>query len=180
MITNVVIVVFIISFLIFFYRKPINIIRVNNENEVYAPAYGKIMDIIYNSDNTLTIPIFLSIFDIHRQNFPISGKIIDVQYDHNGKFELAYKINKSNTNEKVIHSIVNKNGTFKIIQIAGFLARRIKYYNNPNTVIQSGEELGLILFGSRVDIIIPNADKFSLFVKKNDHTYGSNTLLGHF
>ena len=167
-------------FLAFFYRKPNNLIRLNNEDDVYAPSHGTIMDIIYNSDNTITIPVFLSVLDIHRQTFPISGLILDVQYDNTGKFELAYKINKSNLNEKVIHTVINKNGIFKIIQISGLLARRIKYYNNPNTYIQNGSDLGLIHFGSRVDLIIPNADKFSLFVKKNDIMHGTSTLIGKY
>ena len=171
-------ILIILLFLAFFYRKPNNIIRFDNQDDVYAPAHGTIMDIIHNSDNTITIPIFLSILDIHRQNFPISGLITDVQHDNTGKFDLAYKINKSNTNEKVIHTVKNNNGIFKIIQISGLLARQIIYYNKPNTYIQNGSDLGIILFGSRVDLIIPNAHKFSLFVNKNDIMHGTDTLIG--
>ncbi len=174
------IIAVIVLFLAFFYRKPTNIIRINNEDDVYAPAHGTIMDIIYNSDNTITIPIYLSLLNNHRQNFPISGNVLDIQYDNTGKFNLAYKINKSNINEKVIHTVINKNGTFKIIQIAGFLAKRISYYDTRNTYVQNGSDLGLIHFGSRVDLIIPNADKFTLFVKKNDITDGTNTLIGKY
>ena len=185
MIKNIIIIficviIAFVAFVAFFFRKPKNIIRLFNEDDVYSPAYGKIMDVIYNNDNTITIPIFLSILDIHYQNFPISGTLIDVQYDNTGIFEIAYKMNKSNMNEKVIHTIVNKNGTFKVYQIAGLIARRINYYNKPICNIENGDKLGIIYFGSRVDIIIPNADKFNLFVNKNDYMSGTHTLLGTF
>ena len=107
----------ILLFLIFFYRKPSVMIIRNNEDIVYSPAYGKIMDIIYNKDNTIRIPIFLSPFDIHYQLYPIGGILTNILYDNTGKYELAYKVNKSNQNEKAIHTIINKHGEFKIFQI---------------------------------------------------------------
>ena len=169
-----------LAFLLYFYRpSPMNI-RPNNEDDVYSPACGTIMDVIHQNNNTILIPIFLSIFDVHRQTFPVSGVITDVQYDATGKFNIAYKVNKSNCNEKVIHTLLNKNGTFKIYQIAGLLARRISYYNQPFAKVESGQDLGIIYLGSRVDIIIPNASNFHLLVKKGQKVDGSNTLLGSY
>lgn len=168
----------IIAFLLYFYREPPLNIRPNDEDSVYSPACGTIMDVIYQNDNTVLIPIFLSIFDVHQQTFPVSGVVTDVKYDATGKFNIAYKVNKSNDNEKVIHTLHNKNGTFKIYQIAGLLARRISYYNHPFTKVENGQKLGIIYFGSRVDIIIPNANKFRLSVKKGQKVDGSNTLIG--
>jgi len=174
-----IIIVLLISFLLFFYRKPqLNLIQ-NNEDIVYSPGYGTIMDIIYK-DNTIHIPIFLSPLDIHYQIVPIGGVLTDVVYDNTGKFEIAYKVNKSNDNEKVIHTIVNKHGTFKLYQIAGILVRRISYYNNPPKKLITGELLGLIKFGSRVDIIIPDANNFKLNVKKGDKVKGISTILGYY
>jgi|UniRef100_A0A6C0HE89 phosphatidylserine decarboxylase len=166
-------------FLIFFYRKPSIKLLPYNEDVVYSPAHGTIMDIIYKN-NTVHIAIFLSPFDIHYQIVPITGVLTDVKYDNTGKFELAYKVNKSNKNEKAIHTILNKHGIFKIYQIAGTLVRRIVWYNNPIKKIITGELLGLIKFGSRVDIIIPNANNFKINVKKGDKVKGINTVLGHF
>ena len=172
-------ILLLILFLIFFYRKPLIQLLPYNEDVVYSPAYGTIMDIIYK-DNTIHIPIFLSPFDIHYQIVPIGGILTDVKYDNTGKFELAYKINKSSKNEKVIHTILNKHGIFKIYQIAGTLVRRITWYNNPIKKLITGELLGLIKFGSRVDIIIPNANKFNINVKKGDKVKGINTILGYY
>ena len=174
----------IIAFLCFcyfyFYRKPDLIIRENEEDMVYSPAHGHIMDIIYQNDNTILIPIFLSIIDIHYQTFPVSGKITDVVYDATGKFHLAYQKNKSDENEKIIHTMENKNGQFKIYQIAGYCTRKIDYYIKPDTKVESGELLGLIHFGSRVDLIIPKADVFKLNVVKGQYVSGSDTLIGSF
>ena len=94
------ILIFVILFLLaFFYRYPKETIREGNQDRVYSPAYGKIMSIKRRDDNTLYIAIFLSPLDIHYQFFPVSGKVKDIKYDDNGKFELAYELNKSNENE---------------------------------------------------------------------------------
>ena len=176
------IVLFFILLYLFFYRFPKPIIRKNNFDHVYSPAFGKIMKIIRQSDNTLFIAIFLSPLDIHYQFCPVSGIIKDFKYDRTGQFELAYELNKSNNNEKVITTIQNKHGDFKIYQIAGFLVRRISSYieKNKNTTIDSGEAIGLIHFGSRVDIIIPKATEFNLKVKEGDYVNGFNTMLGYY
>lgn len=167
-------------FLLYFYREPPLNIRYNDEDNVYSPACGTVMDVIYQDDNSLLIPIFLSIFDIHQQTFPVSGLITEIKHDETGRYNIAYKVNKSNENEKIIHTITNKNGIFKVYQIAGLLARRINYYNDPLTRIESGQKLGLIHFGSRVDIIIPKANEFQLQIKKGQKVNGSRTLIGKY
>jgi phosphatidylserine decarboxylase len=172
----------IILFLVFFYRYPLKIkVIQNNYNTVLAPAYGKIMKINNRyHDNTLYIAIFLSPLDIHYQFYPVSGTITDIKYDATGNFNLAYEYNKSNSNEKSIITINNPNGNFIIYQIAGFIVRRITYFSKINKNIDSGQCLGLIHFGSRVDIIIPNANKFSLQVKEGQYVNGPNSILGTF
>ncbi len=167
-------------FLALFYRYPTETIREGNVDQVYSPAYGKIMSIKRRDDNTIYIAIFLSPFDIHYQFFPVSGKVKDIVYDATGKFELAYELNKSNENEKCIHVINNKHGDFIVYQIAGFLVRRISYYDTLNKEYNSGEKIGLIHFGSRVDLIIPKADLFKLYVKEGDYVSGSESLIGEF
>jgi phosphatidylserine decarboxylase len=170
----------IIAVLLFFYRYPTPIKRKNDFNNVYSPAFGRIMKII-ETDNQIFIAIFLSPLDIHYQFFPVAGTVTDIQYDCNGVFNLAYELNKSNQNEKVITTMTNKHGEFKIFQIAGYLVRRISNFSKVNQTVESGEDLGLIHFGSRVDIIIPKSDsKFKLLVKEGEYVSGFNTLLGSF
>lgn len=173
-------IIIIALFYFFFYRYPTPIIRKNNQDKVYSPGFGKIMKIIKQNDNTLFIAIFLSPLDVHYQYYPISGTIKDLKYDHTGNFNLAYELNKSNNNEKIITTISNKHGNFIIYQIAGYLVRRITQYGKVNQQIDSGEPLGLIHFGSRVDIIIPNASQFNLQVKEGQYMYGFKSLLGYY
>jgi phosphatidylserine decarboxylase len=177
---KITILICILFLLAFFYRYPIETIREGNVDQVYSPAYGKIMSIKRRDDNTLYLAIFLSPLDIHYQFFPVSGKVKDIIYDPTGNFELAYELNKSNDNEKCIHVINNKHGDFIVYQIAGFLVRRISPYDTINKTYESGEKLGLIHFGSRVDLIIPKADVFRLYVKEGDYMSGSESLIGEY
>ena len=166
----------------FFYRKPpiYNYIG-ENSSIVRGPAFGKVMLSQYFPDtNQFIISIFLSVFDIHWQLHPVDGTIVSYHYDHTGKFELAFNYNKSKENEKTITIYQTKLSHHQIImyQIAGTFARRIQTYCKIGENVQKGNIMGLILLGSRVDIIIPNGSKFHCFVKKNDFINGSNTQLG--
>lgn len=174
------IILIILILLAFFYRYPKETIREGSVDQVYSPAYGKIMSIKRRDDNTLYIAIFLSPLDIHYQFFPVSGRVKDIKYDATGKFELAYELNKSNENEKCIHVINNKHGDFIVYQIAGFLVRRITPYDKVGENYNSGDKMGLIHFGSRVDLIIPRADIFQLNVKEGDYMSGSKTMIGEY
>ena len=176
-----IIIVIIVSLAFFFYRFPGERESTSDDdNKVYSPAYGRIMKITERDDGTLYIAIFLSPLDIHYQFFPVSGTVERVDYDHTGKFELAYEYNKSNQNEKCIHVIRNKYGAFTVYQIAGFLVRRISPYDVVGQEAVSGKCMGLIHFGSRVDIIIPQRDRFKLLVKEGDSVSAEDTILGHY
>ena len=173
-----IIILFILLFLVYFYRYP-EYSSPGFSNKVYSPSYGRIMKIT-QKDNQIFIAIFLSPFDVHYQYYPVSGQIIDKYYDPTGKFELAYELNKSNNNEKSITTIENYYGQFKIYQIAGFLTRNIDTYGNIGELVDTNNTMGRIHFGSRVDIIIPNASKFKLQVRENQKMYGPETILGYF
>lgn len=167
---------FLILFIFFFYRKPSHIILNNNFDIVYSPAYGRVMD-IKERNNDIYVAIFLSPLDVHYQYIPINGKIIDYKYDNNGKFNLANDLNKSKYNEKTITKIENKRGIFHIYQIAGYLVRRISYFKKINDNVKTGQVMGLIHFGSRVDIIIPKKN-FILKIKKGQYLKGPNSIIG--
>ena len=170
----------IISFLLFFYRYPFwltQVININN-NFVYSPAFGKIMTITKEPNGDVFIAIFLSPLDVHYQFSPIDGNITQLDYDANGKFELSYNLNKSKDNEKSIYTIESSRGTFKVFQIAGKLVRRITTFKKPQDNVKTGDLLGLIHFGSRVDIIIPNStDTFKINVQIGDRV-NNQTVLG--
>ena len=172
------VIILLVCAVLFSYRFPKErALSEADHSRVYSPAYGRIMKITKQEDGTLYIAIFLSPLDIHYQFFPVSGTVERVEYDHTGKFELAYELNKSNANEKCIHVIRNEYGEFTIYQIAGFLVRRISPYDKVGQQAVSGKCLGLIHFGSRVDIIIPQASRFELKVKEGD-CVKATTVLG--
>lgn len=175
---GVVLIAILILFLLYFYRKPHITLRPSEQDIIRSPAFGHIMDVTYQDDNTIFIAIFLSPTDIHYQLNPCNAVIEDVQYDPTGQFNLAFDLNKSRENEKAIISYRIPQGILKVYQIAGFLVRRIKTYVKPGDAVVSGDFSGMIQFGSRVDMIIPNADQFELLVEKGQYMTGSDTVIG--
>jgi len=185
------ILVLMLILLVLFFRKPnILVFKDDNPLTVRGPCFGKVLETKYNPENnTYSIAIFLSIFDIHWQLNPIDGVIKDVKYDNTGKFELAFDLNKSRDNEKAITTYsLRKNDTesgsdkeyfLHLYQIAGKFARRIFTYVKPQDNVIKGEIMGLIAFGSRVDLIIENGDNFVCTVNKNDKVKGSKTIIGY-
>lgn len=174
----IIIITFLILFSFYFYRKPYIYNKKFKDNILYSPCYGKVLKIIEN-ENNYYISIFLRPYDIHYQYYPISGIVKDIIHDLTGNFNLAYELNKSNDNEKYIHYIQTKYGEIVIYQIAGYLTRRIVHYKEKNDKVKTGDLLGLIKLGSRIDIIIPKKN-FILTVKEKDIVKGLDTKLGYF
>ena len=124
------------------------------------------------------ISIFLSIFNVHSQRVPISGKVISKQYNA-GIFLIAFNHKASLDNENTAVLFETENGKrYKIKQIAGFIARRILNYMEPENLVQRGQRLGFIRFGSRVDIILPI--DFQIDVSLGDMVQGNKTIIGQF
>ncbi len=164
----------------YFYRLPKQKIIPNNFDIVYSPAYGEIME-IKNESEYIYLAIFLSPFDVHYQFAPISGQFTEIKYDSTGQFNLAYELNKSNDNEKIIYSLENKRGKFIIYLIAGYLVRRISNFTEINKTVYSGETIGLIHFGSRVDIKIPNKNfKLDPNIKVGYKLNGTHSVIGKY
>jgi phosphatidylserine decarboxylase len=140
--------------LMIFYRYEPYKLRFN-DNIIISPAEGLITN-IHQSGNNIHISIFLSIFNKHTQIYPVNGKVINRIYDRTGKYDLVINIDKSKYNEKKIHIIKMKNGnTLNVTQIAGFFPRSINSSNKIPEEIKSGEYMGIIKFGSRVDLLFP-------------------------
>ena len=170
----------ILLLLLWFYRKPLNRTIFVNRDILYSPAYGKILKIQNLIGNKIHIAIFLSPLDIHRQYIPINGKIKDIVYDNTGKFKIAYHFNKSDLNEKYITVLETKYGDMEIYQIAGLLVRRINNYMKIGENVNTGVEMGIIHFGSRVDVILPEASLFKLLVNEGERVNGINSKLGYY
>ncbi|SVC73024.1 uncharacterized protein METZ01_LOCUS325878, partial [marine metagenome] len=163
-------------FSMYFFRDPQRIPP--NNNGFLSPADGKVVQIINVEDEEIgsakQISIFLSIFNVHRQRVPLSGKVISKQYN-SGKFLAAFNHKASLDNEQMVVTFETEDGKqYKIKQIAGLIARRILNYMKPEIKVQQGEKLGFIRFGSRIDIILPT--DFQIDVSLGDMVQGNKTI----
>lgn len=164
-----------------FFRVPIWRETTLEEDAVLAPADGEIaaneevMEDEYFHDKRRQISIFMSIYDVHINFFPFDGEVTYYKY-HPGKFLVAFKPKSSTDNEHNTIILKDKKGREVLVrQIAGFVARRIVCDLEPGDEAIAGEELGMIRFGSRVDVFLPlDAD---VQVKMGDRTTGKETVL---
>ena len=166
-------------FCINFFRDPERIIPVG-ENQIIAPADGKIIN-IDKIDHELghmnVISIFLNVFDVHVNRMPIKGSFSKLSYKK-GEFLVAFDHNAANKNERNEIEIDTKIGKIKVIQIAGLVARRIICYAKLNEEMDLGGRLGFMLFGSRIDLLIPSHVNVS--VKLGQKVVGNRTIIATF
>jgi phosphatidylserine decarboxylase len=136
---------------------------------IVAAADGRIREISKLKDKDIgdctNISTFMNVYNVHVNRISISGKIKDVVHKH-GIHLPAFK-KESEKNERVITTIDSDIGTIKIIQIAGTLARRIDPYIKKGDKLKKGDKIGIIKFGSRVDVYLPSK-KIKIKVKVGD------------
>ena len=163
-----------------FFRVPLRKVTINDKN-ILAPSDGKLVVIEqvqeneYLKEKCIQLSIFMSPLNVHKQWFPINGKVEYTKY-HPGKYLVAWHPKSSTENERSTTVISSNNGT-KILfrQIAGAVARRICNYANLGQNITQKDEAGFIKFGSRVDVFVPiNA---TIKVKIGDKIIGGQTIL---
>ena len=164
-----------------FFRVPIWRKTTIEKDAVLAPADGVIaanevvMEDEYFHDKRRQVSIFMSIYDVHINFFPFDGEVTYYKY-HPGKFLLAFKPKSSADNEHNTIILKDKKGReIMVRQIAGFVARRIVCDLQPGDEAIVGEELGMIRFGSRVDVFLPLDAEVK--VKINHRTVGKETVL---
>jgi phosphatidylserine decarboxylase len=139
------------AFCAWFFRDPERLLPAGPV--ALSPADGKVVCVVSEGDRQTRISIFLNIFDVHVNRAPIGGVITDITYQK-GQFLVASREVASLQNEQNIVTIRAEDGTKVVFkQIAGLLARRIVCYKKAGDIVQSGERVGLIKFGSRVDVI---------------------------
>jgi phosphatidylserine decarboxylase len=165
-------------FVAFFFRDPERPIP-TDERLVVSPADGLIVA-IKPADSTeggrgTLVCIFLSIFDVHVNRSPISGKIVSTDY-RPGKFLVAAKEKASVENEMNVVTVENQYARVVFKQIAGLIARRIVFWKKIDDRVQLGERVGLIKFGSRVDLFLP--ENVTVTVKRGEHVKGGISIIG--
>jgi phosphatidylserine decarboxylase len=138
------------AFCLYFFRDPDRAIPPGPV--AVSPADGKVVAVKTDSPGSNRISIFLNIFDVHVNRTPISGVISDVRYQP-GQFLVASKENASSQNEQNVVTVDGDGTRVVFKQIAGLIARRIVFRKHPGDQVRIGERVGLIKFGSRVDVI---------------------------
>ncbi|MGC1241446.1 MAG: phosphatidylserine decarboxylase family protein [Chryseosolibacter sp.] len=182
LIQNSAILVSVIFYLLIlqFFRNPVFQINPNTKH-VLAPADGKVV-VIEETEETeyfkarrKQVSIFMSPVNVHVNRSPVSGVISFFKY-HPGKYLVAWHPKSSTENERTTVAVKMQNGVEVVFrQIAGALARRIKWYIKEGQQIEQGQEFGFIKFGSRVDIFLPLDAKIT--VKVGDITKGGRTII---
>ncbi len=139
-------------FCLYFFRNPEREIPLGDV--VVSPADGKVVAIRRESADQTRISIFLNVFDVHVNRTPIAGTITNITY-RRGKFLVASKEEASAENEMNTFMVEGEGGTKVIFsQIAGLIARRIVCWKKVGDSVQKGERVGLIKFGSRMDVLL--------------------------
>jgi phosphatidylserine decarboxylase len=164
---------FLTSFVAFFFRNPTRTIP-QDPSVIVSPADGKVVK-IDRVGNVTKVSIFLSLFNVHVNRSPIAGNIEALDY-RKGKFKAAYNHAASLENER--NTIMVSNGRIKIvfIQIAGVVARRIVFWKHIGDRVEKGDLVGLIRFGSRVDILFPAGTEVTVAV--GDRVRGGSSPIG--
>jgi phosphatidylserine decarboxylase len=139
------------AFCLYFFRDPERPVPAGPV--AVSPADGKVVTIRADTPDLTRISIFLSIFDVHVNRSPIAGSIASVDY-RKGRFFVASREQASAQNEQ--NSITVDGGGTRVVfrQIAGLIARRIVFDKKPGDQVAAGERVGLIKFGSRVDVFL--------------------------
>jgi phosphatidylserine decarboxylase len=138
-------------FCLYFFRDPERAIPAGPV--AVAPADGKVVAVKSEGPMLSRVSIFLNIFDVHVNRAPISGVIGDVKY-RPGAFHVANREECSTGNEQNVVTVEGEGTTVVFKQIAGLIARRIVFYRKPGERVATGERVGLIKFGSRVDVLL--------------------------
>jgi phosphatidylserine decarboxylase len=139
-------------FCAFFFRDPTRQIM-PDDRLVLSPCDGKVMEIT-EEDGFKVIRMFLSVLNVHLQRSPVSGTVTSVQYVP-GKFLPAMHADAHIVNEQNIFTIQTPSGDYIVKQIAGILARRVVAWSKPGDRVERGQKIGLIKFGSQVDLYLP-------------------------
>jgi phosphatidylserine decarboxylase len=166
------------AFCLWFFRDPERVVP-DTPGAIVSPGDGKVTDvsrIVVNGAERLRVSIFLNVFNVHVNRSPIGGVIRDVRYQK-GKFLNAMGANSAEENEQNIVTVEGEGQTVIFKQIAGLIARRIVFYQKIGDPVARGERVGLIKFGSRVDVVMDAGVQPA--VKVGDHVKGASSILAY-
>jgi phosphatidylserine decarboxylase len=164
----------------FFFRNPERLPPVGAAL-VASPADGRVIYVgpsresDFLDEQRLKVSIFMSLWDVHVNRVPIDGTVRDMKY-HKGRFMAAFEDRASEDNERNSLLIETSQGDrIVLVQVAGLVARRIVCYPTIGAYLLKGQRMGLIRFGSRCDLYLPNTAQVQ--VKIGDKVLGGETIL---
>ena len=169
-------------FIAFFFRNPKRKIPALPD-AILSPADGRIVHLgeceedRFLNEKTVKVSIFMSLFDVHINRAPVSGKVQERSY-HPGRY-FAANVEKASLYNEQNALVLETEDQSKIllIQIAGFIARRIVCYAEAGDTLRKGESFGLIRFGSRIDLYLPAGVK--PIVRIGQHVKGGESIIGY-
>ena len=166
------------AFFLWFFRDPERAIP-QEAGAVVSPGDGKVTDVspvVVGGEKQTRISIFLSVFNVHVNRSPIAGVVRDVRYQR-GKYLNAMNQASAELNEQNIVTVEGDGQTVVFKQIAGLLARRIVFNPKVGDRLQRGQRVGLIKFGSRVDVLFDASARVN--VKIGDTVQGGASVLAY-
>ena len=164
-------------FTCYFFRDPKRLCP-QEANAAYSPADGRVTavnKVVINNQKFIHISIFLSVFDCHINRVPVAGKMRSSEF-FPGVFRAAYKTGIETINQRQETLFDTAFGELKVVQITGFIARRIFSWLSPNQEIKAGDKMGMIAFGSRTDLWLPEV--FNAQVKVGDRLKAGISVVG--
>jgi len=162
-------------FCLWFFRDPDRPIPAGDL--AVSPADGRVLAVSSESPTLTRVSVFMNIFDVHVNRAPVAGRIAALDY-RKGRFLIASRDRAALENEQNTVTIDAGNGaqvTFK--QIAGLIARRIVFYKQPGDFVALGERVGLIKFGSRVDVFL--GPEWQVQVRQGQRLRAGSSILAH-
>ncbi len=170
------VLIFLGVFVLFFFRDPQRT-PPQDPATIVSPADGRIMEVVEEARGEKPgrrISVFLSIFDVHVNRSPVAGRITAIEYQ-TGKFYAAMRGRASAENEQNAFFVESDRGEVVFKQIAGWVARRIVVWKSVGDSVVRGERVGMIRFGSRMDIWLP--DGVEILVRPGQHVAGGTSVL---
>ena len=162
------------SFVAYFFRDPERT-PPSGPGVIASPADGRVVAVEDGENGGRKIGIFLAIYNVHINRSPVAGVIRKIEY-RPGKFMAAFNEKADEVNEQNAFDIVTESGEkFRVVQIAGLIARRIVCWTKVGDVLNRGQRIGLIQFGSRTDLYFPPG--YEITVKKGDKVRGGETTV---
>ncbi len=151
-----------------FFRDPERLAESQDDTDVLSPADGRVLNI---QDNKLSI--FMNIHNVHVNRSPLDGEVTDIRYHKGGYLPAFHKDSERNERNSIV--LNTERGDVIVTQISGALVRRIVCYIRQNEAVKKGQRIGMIRFGSRVDVTLPPA--YSFVVTRGQKVKAGQTVI---